>query len=66
MFRHITNESSKASLSKGNGNSKNTSQAADDDDEAITINVIKPTSPDDSKSEQQPLLRKRKNDEPEV
>lgn len=70
MWRHITNESSKASLNKSpqsNGNSTKESHTPEDDDEAITINVIKP-SPDDQKSssEQQPLLNKRKDDEPGV
>jgi hypothetical protein len=66
MWRHITNESSKSSLNKAhtNGGSKDVSHTPpEDEDEAITINIIKP-SPDDQKisSEQQPLL-KRKDDE---
>ncbi|KAI6220175.1 Anion exchange protein [Aphelenchoides besseyi] len=75
MWRHITNES-KGSFSKlHNGGSKDQSDLTtprmatpEEDDDAITINVIKP-SPDDSRtSEQQPLLRKdkKKDDESAV
>ncbi|KAI6239960.1 Anion exchange protein [Aphelenchoides fujianensis] len=71
MWKHITTNDSKASLNKmhngGSNEKSNTNEphvhTPEEDDEAITINVTKP-SPDDSRnSEQQPLLRKKKDDE---
>ncbi|KAI6183292.1 Anion exchange protein [Aphelenchoides bicaudatus] len=69
MWKHITNESSKGSLSKlapSNGSAKDTSHTTPDDDDegVITINLVK-ASPDDQKSstENQPLLKKQKDDE---
>jgi hypothetical protein len=57
-------QGSLSKLAPGNGSAKDTSHnTPEDEDDAITINVLK-ASPDDNKtsSEQQPLLHKRKSD----
>lgn len=62
-FQSFQGSLSKLAQSNG-GSAKDTSHnTPDEDDEAITINVVK-ASPDDPKTscEQQPLLRKRKDD----
>jgi hypothetical protein len=66
MWRHITSES-KSSLQKMGGPSSDrdvnsprlaTPEEAEDDDEAITINIVK-SSPERPENENQPLLNKR-------